>query len=109
LWIKGSWNMFSSWNSWVSDSSINFLFIHVATRSHHFICKCFNEVFSTSRFAIFPVNSSSRWLCHCFTWLINIILSRSKCTSIICKSCNLCNKNTFYGPIRLLDNVIIII
>jgi hypothetical protein len=109
LWIERSWYVFSSGNCWISDSSINFLLIHITSRPNYLISKCFDKMISSWRFAIFPVDSTSWGLCHSFTWLINIILSRSKSTTIIGKSCHLCHENTFYRSIRLLNNIIVII
>ena len=109
LRVKCSWNMFSSWNSWISNTSLNSLFIRITSWTYNFVCECFNKILSTNRFAIFPVYSTSWWLCHSFWRLIYIILAWSKSTSIISESCNFCNKNTFNRAIRLLNNIIVII
>lgn len=101
--------MLRSWNSWVSDTPLNFLSIFIATWSYDSISECLYEIFLACRFAIFPINSTSRRLCYSFHGLINIILTWSESTSIISKSCNLSNKNTFDRAIWLLNDIIIVI
>lgn len=109
LWIKRPRYMFSSWNGRVSNASLNSLFIRITAWSYYFISECFNEILCSNGFAVFPVDRASWWLCHGLAGLIYIVLTWSKCTSIICESCYFGYKDTFDGAIGLLNNIIIVI